>query len=34
MMAGSVVTIVPMVVLFLGLQRYYLEGVVGGSVKG
>jgi multiple sugar transport system permease protein len=34
MMAGSVVTILPVVVLFLVLQRYYLEGVVGGSVKG
>lgn len=33
MMAGSVVTVLPMVLLFLALQRYYLEGVSGG-VKG
>ncbi len=34
MMAGSVVTVLPMVVLFLALQRYYLAGVAAGSVKG
>jgi multiple sugar transport system permease protein len=34
MMAGAVVTIAPMVVLFLALQRYYVAGVVSGSVKG
>jgi multiple sugar transport system permease protein len=34
MMAGSVVTVLPMVVLFLALQRYYLEGVASGGVKG
>ena len=33
MMAGSVVTVLPMVLLFLALQRYYLAGVSGG-VKG
>jgi len=34
MMAGSVVTIVPVLVLFLILQRYYIQGLLVGSVKG
>jgi len=33
MMAGSVVTIAPVLVLFLGLQRYYMQGLLAGSVK-
>ncbi|HWO25374.1 MAG TPA: carbohydrate ABC transporter permease [Kofleriaceae bacterium] len=34
MMAGAVVTIVPVLVLFLALQRYYIQGLLAGSVKG
>lgn len=34
MMAGSVVTVFPVLVLFLALQRYYLQGLLLGSVKG
>ena len=34
MMAGSVLTVLPVVVLFLALQRYYVEGIVSGGVKG
>jgi multiple sugar transport system permease protein len=34
MMAGSVVTILPVLIVFLTLQRYYLEGLMAGSVKG
>jgi multiple sugar transport system permease protein len=34
MMAGSVLTIAPVLLLFLLLQRYYLQGLVAGSVKG
>jgi multiple sugar transport system permease protein len=34
MMAGSVVTVVPVLALFLVLQRYYIEGLLVGSVKG
>lgn len=34
MMAGSVLTIVPVLLLFLGLQRYYIQGLLLGSVKG
>jgi len=34
MMAGSVVTILPVIVVFLALQRVYVEGIMSGSVKG
>ena len=34
MMAGSVVTVLPVLLLFLVLQRYYLSGLLVGSVKG
>lgn len=34
MMAGSVLTVLPVLLLFLALQRYYVEGVMMGSVKG
>lgn len=32
--AGAVVVAVPVTLLFLCLQRYYVEGVTGGAVKG
>ena len=32
--AGGVVVAVPVTILFLCLQRYYVEGVTGGAVKG
>ena len=34
MMAGSVVTILPVLLVFLSLQRYYMQGLLAGSVKG
>ena len=34
MMAGAVITVAPVLALFLALQRYYLQGVMLGSVKG
>ena len=34
MMAGSVVTILPVLVVFLALQRHYMAGLMAGSVKG
>lgn len=34
MMAGSMITVVPVLLVFLFLQRYYIQGVMAGSVKG
>jgi multiple sugar transport system permease protein len=34
MMAGSVVTVLPVMLLYLLLQRHYVSGVLGGGVKG
>ena len=34
MMAGSVVTTLPVLILFLALQRHYIQGLILGSVKG
>ncbi|HEU4801242.1 MAG TPA: carbohydrate ABC transporter permease [Gemmatimonadales bacterium] len=34
MMAGAVVTVLPVMLVFLFLQRYYLRGIMLGSVKG
>lgn len=34
MMAGAVVTVLPVLVVFLALQRYYISGLMAGSVKG
>jgi multiple sugar transport system permease protein len=34
MMAGSVLTVLPVLLVFLFLQRYYVEGITAGSVKG
>ncbi len=32
--AGGVIVAIPVTVLFMCLQRYYVEGVTGGAVKG
>ena len=32
--AGGVVVAIPVVILFMCLQKYYVEGVTGGAVKG
>ncbi|MGH8178443.1 MAG: carbohydrate ABC transporter permease [Steroidobacter sp.] len=34
MMAGAVVTVIPVLVLFLAMQRYYIAGILAGSIKG
>ncbi|MCK4447498.1 MAG: carbohydrate ABC transporter permease, partial [Candidatus Marinimicrobia bacterium] len=34
MMAGSVLTILPVLVVFMALQKYYIKGIMMGSVKG
>ena len=33
MMAGSVLTVLPVLLVFLVLQRYYIQGIMAGSVK-
>jgi multiple sugar transport system permease protein len=33
-MAGAVLTVLPVLLLFLALQRYYIRGILMGSVKG
>jgi multiple sugar transport system permease protein len=33
MMAGSVVTLLPVLLLFIFVQRYYVAGIVAGSLK-
>jgi len=33
MMAGAVVTVLPVVLLFLAAQRHYIEGILMGSIK-
>ncbi|NOZ03784.1 MAG: carbohydrate ABC transporter permease [FCB group bacterium] len=34
MMAGSVLTILPVMLVFLALQKYYIRGIMMGGVKG
>ena len=32
--AGGIVVAIPISILFVIMQKYYVEGVTGGSVKG
>lgn len=34
MMAGSVLTTLPVMIVFVAMQKYYIEGIMMGSVKG
>jgi len=34
MMAGAVITVLPVLLIFFALQRYYMQGLLAGSVKG
>ena len=34
LMAASVIAVIPVTFIFLFLQRYFLEGLMSGSVKG
>src|SRR3712207_9552383 len=34
MMAGSVLTVLPVMLVFLFLQRFYIAGITAGGVKG
>jgi len=33
MMAGSVMTVLPVMLVFLALQKYYISGIMAGGVK-
>jgi multiple sugar transport system permease protein len=32
-MAGSVITILPVLIVFMFLQKYYIQGIMLGGVK-
>jgi len=34
MMAGAVILILPVLVIFIAVQRLFIEGFVSGAVKG
>jgi arabinosaccharide transport system permease protein len=34
LLAGSVMAIIPVLILFVGFQRYFIEGMTAGGVKG
>jgi multiple sugar transport system permease protein len=34
LMAGSVVVVVPVIFLFLSVQKYYIKGISAGAIKG
>ncbi|MEX1140342.1 MAG: carbohydrate ABC transporter permease [Bacteroidota bacterium] len=34
MMAGAVLTVLPVLILFLSMQKYYIDGIMLGGVKG
>jgi multiple sugar transport system permease protein len=34
MMAGSVLTVLPVLIVFIAVQKYYIQGIMAGSVKG
>jgi ABC-type glycerol-3-phosphate transport system permease component len=34
LMAGMVISVLPVVVLFASLQKFFIQGLTGGAVKG
>jgi ABC-type glycerol-3-phosphate transport system permease component len=34
LLAASIVSIIPIIALFVFLQRYFMSGLTGGGVKG
>jgi multiple sugar transport system permease protein len=33
-MAASLISIIPVMIIFLSAQRYFIEGVAAGGIKG
>ena len=33
-MAGSVITLIPVIIIFLSLQKYFVQGVAASGIKG
>ena len=33
-MAGSIITLIPVLIVFLALQKYFVEGVAATGIKG
>ena len=34
LVAGAVISMIPVVILYVALQRYYVQGLMSGAVKG
>jgi multiple sugar transport system permease protein len=34
LVSGAVISMIPVVILYVGLQRYYVQGLISGAVKG
>jgi multiple sugar transport system permease protein len=34
LVAGAVIAMVPCIIIYVALQRYYVRGLVSGAVKG
>jgi len=34
LVAGAVISMIPVVILYVALQRYYVQGLISGAVKG
>jgi multiple sugar transport system permease protein len=34
LVAGAVIAMIPCVIIYVALQRYYVRGLVSGAVKG
>jgi multiple sugar transport system permease protein len=34
MLAGTAISIIPMIIVYIAFNRYFIEGITSGSVKG
>ena len=34
LVAGAVISMIPVIILYVSLQRYYVQGLISGAVKG